>query len=101
MKQLFTVSQTYQAVTPESCELGDFKDQGFIFEDASYSIKDILYELRQQGIEHIDSFNDSINIYGWTSTIDYKTGEDETKCLHIKAKPRYIKRLLKVLESRK
>lgn len=100
MKTQYTVSQTYQTVTPESAELGDFEDQGYEFEDYDMTISDVLRELREQGNEYLELFGDELRIYGWTYTIDYKTGEDKTRCLHVYGKKRNLERLKKIIESR-
>ena len=99
--ELFTVSQTFQCVTPESSEHGDFSDQGYEYKDKHFSLRDILHELRDQGREHIQSGLHHMDIYGWSYTSDYKTGEDTTKCLHIKASERLIRRLSNFLIKNK
>lgn len=94
MKTLFKVSQTYQTVTPESCEVGDFEDSGFEYQDYDMSLRDVLREIKDSGQEYIELINDKeLRIYGFTYTIDYKTGEDKTTCLHIYGKPSHLKRL--------
>lgn len=98
MKTLFKVSQTYSTVTPESCEVGDFEDSGFEYQDYDMSLRDVLREIKDNGTESIELLNNELRIYGFTYTIDYKTGEDKTTCLHICGKPSHLKRLKNIIE---
>lgn len=101
LNEIFTVSQTYQCVTPESAESGDFSDSGYEFKNKKYSLRDILHELKNQGRGHIQSGMGRIDIYGWSYTSDYSTAEDTTRCLHINASERLIRRLSNILEKLK
>ena len=57
MKNLIVASKTYDIVTPESAEYGDFSESWFLFENNQYdSIEDFLSELNNDYWE-FDSFN--------------------------------------------
>ena len=75
----FRVSKTYDIVTSESAANGCTSDNGFIFEDQIYTLrelKDIIkdgYFSRERGC-------------GWFTSpldVDYRTGEEITEYLHI------------------
>jgi hypothetical protein len=97
--EIFKVSKTYQCVTPESAEHGDFSDQGYEWQDKDYSLRELLYEIKSQGNEYAQLNNDNYaDIYGWNYTSDYKTGEDTTPCLHVSGSSRAMNRLMKIIE---
>ena len=57
MKNLIVASKTYDIVTPQSAEYGDFAESDFEFEDKEYeSVDDFLSELNNYFWEY-DSFN--------------------------------------------
>lgn len=100
-KYFFTVGQTYTEVTPESASDGDFSDAGWEVEKTNdWTIDDILRALNDQGVEHIESGTLSISIYGWTSTICYRTATDKQLCLHIDGTERNIARLNKIIKQK-
>ena len=80
---IFTVSRTYQETTEESAELGDFSDQGYVYQDCEYDLRELVREL-----------SDCIELSGlprdthccWASTgydTDYRTGTDRSESVHI------------------
>ena len=99
LNEIFKVNQTYQTITPESCANGDCDDQGYEFKNKQFSLRDIMYELKNQGVENISNYNNGLDIYGWNYTSDYKTGEETQKCLHVTASNRAIKRLLNLINK--
>lgn len=94
----FLVSQTFQCVTPESAEHGDYSDQGYEFKETPYTLRELLREIKDQGNDNVSFWGTTMSIYGWNYTSDYKTGEDTQKCLHIKASNRALKRLERILK---
>lgn len=99
MKYFFEVGQSYTEVTPESCEQGDVSDSGWEVEKSNeWTLRDILRELEKQGIEHVSVNKNSLDVYGWFSTICYETGTEKQLCLHIDGNERNIKRILKLIE---
>jgi hypothetical protein len=97
-KQLFSVGKSYSETSPESVERGDFSDNGWEFEPTfDFSLSDLIWEIKSQGVEHIEEWSDSIDIYGPTVVKSYRTGEEVQNCLHIKASLRVIKRLSAII----
>jgi hypothetical protein len=97
-KQLFSVGQSYSETSPDSIEQGDFSDNGWEFEPTfDFSLSELLWEIKSQGVEHIEEWNDSLNIYGPWVVKSYRTGEEVQNCLHIKGSPRVIKRLSAII----
>lgn len=99
-KSLFKVSKTYSKVTPESCELGDYSETGFEWEETSYNLQDLLHEVRDIGIASISHYDGHCTVYGYDFTSNYKTGESCQYALHIDCSERVLKRLLKILEKK-
>ena len=83
---IFLVSETYQQITPESCEQGDFSDSGFNFKDQEYTLRELIEYIKRTGY-NLRSKNDYTN---WLSTkysnIDLYDGTEESLSLHIKLK---------------
>jgi hypothetical protein len=102
VKTIFQVAKTYQTVTPESAEMGDFEDSGFIFERRNdYSLKDIIDEINQNSVEHCQENGNGFDIYFSSYCSDYQTGEDTSECLHVSANPRAVKRLTKLFKNKR
>jgi len=82
----FLVSETYQQVTPESAEHGDFSDHGFNFQDEEYTLRELIEFIKNSGYM-IRSKGDFTNWLSTESTcICYKTATEESTNLHIKIK---------------
>lgn len=79
----FSITKTYEIITPESAEAGLIEQSGYLFEDASRSfgeVIDLLRECNHLSSTHIDS-------YTWASTEpeqDYFTGNTITYHLFIR-----------------
>jgi hypothetical protein len=100
-KSLFTVGQSYSETSPESVEQGDFSDHGWEFEpEPGFSLSDLLWEIKKQGIESIEERGDSLDIYGHWHVESYRTGEEKQTCIHVKGSERVIARILKIIEKR-
>lgn len=99
---MFKVSKTYDVVTPESAEYGDFADSGFIYESTDMSLRDLLEEINSLGYyEHNSNAFDNANhisLYGVDSEIDYSDASETREALHIEASPRALKRLGRILK---
>jgi len=90
---MITIDFTYQTVTPESAEQGDFESSGFImpgmskFDVEQYDVRNV-WELgdlaglisfaRSLGIT-----SDGDNFYSVDPDVNYVTGEDTTYAMHI------------------
>lgn len=76
------LSQTYQIVSEESAEHGDFEDTGFDWEDVPHTFKEVVDLIKDCGFIHK---SDSHGVPRWLSTeddIDFQTGDRESKSLH-------------------
>ena len=89
---IFKVSKTYQIITEESAEYGDYEEQGFIYEDQEFYLRDLIREIKNGGFVQ--------NSGRWLSTIDaeknYKTGAETYYNLHIKTNERNYNRICKL-----
>lgn len=97
---IFEVNKTYAQVTPESCENGDYHEIGFIYEGESFSLQELIREIRDTGIENYNLHDDTLTIYGFDRCIDYKRAIDQQDCLMITARNSVLKRLMRMLEMR-
>ena len=90
---MITIDFTYDVVTPESAENGDFSESGFITPGMwKFSVDD--YDARQQwklgDLGDFISFakslgitSDGDNFYSVDPDINYRTGESTTYSMHI------------------
>lgn len=77
------VNKTYQVVSPESAEFGDFADQGFEYQDKELTLRELVDEL--------DGYFELSNTYcidenTWVTSEaeqDYSTGDYTTYSLHL------------------
>ena len=77
------ISKTYQEITPESAEDGDFSDSGFICESVSYSFRELVEELAKYSY-----LSSSIaDRFTWASTgfeiDDYATMTERAESIHL------------------
>jgi hypothetical protein len=75
---MLSISKTYEIITPESAEHGDFEETGFEFEHEQYSFKDLCDLIMDEGF-----YNEGSD---WLNTVDpdrnYATGEETFYGLH-------------------
>lgn len=75
-----TYSITYSQVTPESAEVGDFSETGYVYQDIPYERGD-LQDFKREGFD-----TQGYHAPRWFSTafecIDYGTGTEEERSLH-------------------
>lgn len=97
----FNICQTFETVTPESSALGDFEEAGFEIDPASdWRLKEIIHELKRQGIEHYQVNISSIQFSSGFHCVCYKTAEDKQLTFFVKdLKPRQVARLDRVFRS--
>jgi hypothetical protein len=81
----FLASRIYTDYTPESLEIGDSADSGFLYDNELLSLREIIRELRDCSF-----LSDSSKITGhtWASTdtyfVDYRTGLERKEDVHIR-----------------
>ncbi len=83
MNNFIIISRTFSEITPESAEIGDFSDTGFIAEREEVSFTELVDLMK----EHYQPSNSgSIDNNTWFSsgfyTSDYGTGTEREECIH-------------------
>ena len=76
----FKVSRTYSEWTPESSVDGEFSDTGFVFEDQVYSLRELIYMIKSEGLKRQ---GDTMWYETGTWTEDYSTGTERQENVHI------------------
>lgn len=101
MRPLFKIGVTYSTVTPESAAIGDYAETGWSMEYRDdYSLRDIVDEIKQRGIEYLQNDGNSLTSYGFSYCSDYQAGEETQERVHVQAKPKNIQRLIKILNKK-
>ena len=78
----YTVTETYETITPESAEHGEAEDSGLLYEGAM-DAREIAEYMSSNGFTLPSSSHYHSGI--WFSTegdIDYRTGDTEIRSLH-------------------
>jgi len=77
----YLVSKTYEIITPESSELGDFEETGFEYQNETMDREDLIREIEDEGF-HLESHGT------WFNTVDphrdYSDGAETYYSLHVK-----------------
>lgn len=79
---MLKLSMTYDVVTPESAEIGDFAETGFVFEACDCTAHDLARYIKHDGFIYPSA---SHGVPRWLSTegeTDFRTGEVETRSIH-------------------
>ena len=96
----FSVSLTYDVVTPESAEHGDVEDRGYVYEDERMSLGDVVREMNRRGPwEEVQVDRHLLRAYESEGSVNYRTGAETTHAIHVRGSERAIKRLAQYLES--
>jgi hypothetical protein len=93
----FTYSITYQIVSPESAENGDFEETGFKVKDENGTLAEIAEICEKEGISEIEGA-------AWLYSIDpehnidfFEKGHEKTYSLHIKGQGYNDKHILEAI----
>lgn len=85
----YYMNKTYQVVTPESAEQGDYDDQGFEYENNEFdTLWDMAEEIRSAGATELSSGGGghAADPHDWYLTVDgekdYRTGSETTYSFH-------------------
>ena len=73
------ISKTYEIVTPESAENGDFEETGFEFESERYTFKELIDLAKSTGCIYSEG---ATWLYSYPEIEDYSTGEEKSYALH-------------------
>lgn len=102
---MYRINVTYNNITPESAENGEFSESGFVHEDLEFdSMREVIEYVIRQGICEASSTFFHAGI--WYSTqfciIDYGTGEQSQESYHLVNLPiRKQKRIYNYLKAKK
>jgi len=100
MSITLTRSVSFDVVTEESAEQGDFAEAGWVLEDEAVTFREALAEIEGRGCPVSLSVRaDMLTIYH-EADCDYRTGDYTSEATHIQGDPRAIARLARAL-SRK
>ena len=89
--KVYLMNKTYDIVTPESAEAGDFADQGFVYEDEEFdSLEELAREILSEGSVEPSDYP-IVSNSTWYSTVDsvqdrdyFEEGESKTYAFHPK-----------------
>ncbi len=83
MNNFILISKTFAQTTPESAEVGDFSDTGFISECEQVTFTELV-DLMKAHYQPSNSANIDINTWFSTGfyTQDYRTGTDQEDSIH-------------------
>lgn len=79
---MMKLAMTYETVTHESAENGDFEDTGFVFEDTEYSAHELAQLITREGFTEP---SESKGVPRWLTRCgetDYRTGTVENRSIH-------------------
>jgi hypothetical protein len=98
----YTMSKTYEVITPESAEQGDAEERGFEYEDKEFdTLWDMAREIREAGATEPSS-SGPMTSHDWYSTVDpdrnYKTGEETYYSFHPNVTDEEMKELNQLIE---
>ena len=91
----FTISETYEIVTPESAELGDVEQWGFNYENESMSWREVVDTLERGGYGEPSCYPAKPGDRFWVTYYgerDFITGACMNKSLHLsETDPRHLR----------
>lgn len=79
---MLKISMTYETITPESAEMGDAEDRGFVFENSECLAHELFSYITRDGFCEP---SDSHGVPRWLTAYgdaDYRTGEVENRSIH-------------------
>lgn len=79
---MLKISKTYEIVTEESAERGDFEETGFVFKGQPYGFRELIETIESDGFCHSDSSHGVPRWLYTESEVNYRTGEHTTYALH-------------------
>ena len=91
----FNVSVTYDVVSPESAEVGDFEETGFEREPEDMTLRDTISLIRNYApFDSPQVRGTSLTLYQADGDTNYRTGEVTRYAVHVEASTHNITRLL-------
>ena len=87
---IFSISKTYEVITPESAEVGDAEDRGFEWEGREFTFRDLVKAIKYDGYSETSSWPlteaAARKHAPWITTegdTDYRTGAETRYSLHL------------------
>jgi len=100
MASAIRYSVTYDVVTEESAEHGDFAESGFVVEPTTATFRELVEDIQNRGVYDVShTMCESSGRISVThhSDSDYRTGAETTEYTHIDTSVSVARRLLKFL----
>lgn len=101
----FIADITYDDVTPESAEHGEFSDQGYLEEDREFEdLRELIEFMKREGYMYTSEspVRENCSDHMWfstnTFTQDYTKGIERTENIHIRTSGRNKFRIAKLLK---
>lgn len=98
-----TYSITYDVVTEESAEIGDFAESGFSVEPTTATFRELVECIRSRGVEYLECWR--IQHTCWNGLrithfedINYRTGDSIIETTHITCDGKTAARIIKFLK---
>jgi hypothetical protein len=84
MTNYILINRTYAETTPESAEIGDFSDTGFIEQDEQVTFRQLVELMRDYPHASQSPHDGNIDVSHSTSwyTSDYRTGTNRGESIH-------------------
>ena len=95
-----TRSITYDTVTPDSAEQGEYADTGYMAEPEAVTIREAVEDIRRAGVAYAERTYNGFRVSHFDE-VDYRTGEVTTETTHVKCAPSTARRLLRLIGAAK
>lgn len=94
---MLRLSMTYETVTYESAENGDFEEIGFVFENVPHTARELARYITRGGFTYPSDSHGTPRWLTCYGEADYRTGVTESRNLHPGRDPQSQKAWAKVL----
>jgi hypothetical protein len=91
-----TRSVTYDVITPESAEHGDFAEIGYVTEPETVTLREAVEDIRRAGIVYVESTYHGLRVSHFDE-VDYRTGEVTTETTHLECGATLARRITRLL----
>lgn len=103
--EMFTVGVSYDVVTEESAEQGDFEETGWEHEPEEMTLRDALHLIERYGPFdtgwHASPGMSQIALYQADGETDIRTGDVTRYAVHIRSTPHNLQRLIAFLRKKR
>jgi len=84
MNNFIIINRTFATITPESDEIGDFDQTGFISEQEQVTFSELVNLMKSHTSPSCSPNNYDVQTWYGTGffTSDYATGEEREECIH-------------------